>query len=225
MNTVVTALRAHRVTILVWLVIILVTFGLIFNSRAQQARQTAALSSADPQTRDAMVRSLVQDGRLADALTNTEDPNTDATSPQNVRSALTRENAATSLNALAAAGRVSPDRAMDAMFLLCKDTDLTVKATAEAGLQALGQRSKPRLDAIVARLKDGDPDIRGAAADVLGLIGGAQTADKVDAIIEDPASQDSAESAMQKIGGPAVADLARHLTDPQGHRGLPSADH
>jgi HEAT repeat protein len=214
MNSVVTALRAHLVTITVWVVILLVATGLILNGRAQQAHQIAALSSPDPRTRDAMVQTLVQGGRLADVLTDTEDPNSDATSPQNVRSAQIRENAAASVDRLLAAGRVSSGQAMDALFLLCKDSDTTVQTTAEAGLQALGQKSGAGLDDIVARLKDGDPDIRGAAAVVLGLIGGVKTADKVDAVIANPTSQDAAESALQKIGAPAVADLSRHLTDP-----------
>jgi HEAT repeat protein len=81
-------------------------------------------------------------------------------------------------------------------------------------LKALGQKSDANLDAIVARLKDGDPTIRTAAVTVLGLIGGVKTANKVDVVINDTAAQASAIAALQAIGAPAVTDVAQNLNAP-----------
>ena len=219
MNTVVSAIRPRLLTLAIWAVILLVIVGLVTANRSAQARQMAALSSPDQATRDRVVLDLVQNGRLTDALTNTQDPNSDADSPQNKQSAFIRENAADSAVRLVGSPQVTTEQEMDALFLLCKDTDGKVKTTAEGGLQKLGEQSDANLREIVGRLKDGDPDIRGAAVDVLGMIGGDKgfgdkTAKLVNAVLLDPTSQDSAESALQKIGDPAVPYLSAHLDDP-----------
>lgn len=199
--------------------IILFVVGLVSYNRSVEARQTAALSSPNPAVRLAMVKSLVQSGQLVDALTNTEDPNSDSTSPQNVKSVTIRQNAAASVKSLSDAGQISTQQALETQFLLCKDADATVKSTAEAGLKDLAEKSNATLRAVVARLKDGDPDIRTAAVAVLGLVGadpgfGDKAAQLVDSVINDPSSQDSAESALQGIGAPAVPYLSAHLNDP-----------
>jgi HEAT repeat protein len=219
MNTVLTGFRTHRVALIVWLIIIIGIIVLIGSNRAAQSREYAGLTSPSQQIRDAMVLHLVQNGSLVDVLTSTEDPNTDSTSPQNVKSATIRENAAASVNRLSASGKITAAQAMDTMFQLTKDTDTTVQTTAEAGLQALGEKNDVYLDDLVAKLNDGDPDIRSAAVTVLGLIGtapgfGDKTAKRVNAVITDPSSQASAESAMQGIGAPAVPYLAADLTAP-----------
>ena len=219
MNTLVSAIRSHLVAIAIWAVIILVAAGLISSNRQTQARQMAALSSPDASVRDAMVLSLVQNGRLIDALTNTQDPNTDADSPQNKESVVIRKNAAASVVGLIGKPGVTTDQEMNTLFLLCKDANADVKTAAKAGLQKLGEQKDTTLQEIVGRLRDGDPDIRGAAVDVLGLIGndpgfGDKTAKLVNSVLLDPTSQDSAETAMQKVGGPAVPYLTAHLDDP-----------
>ncbi|MBV9851479.1 MAG: HEAT repeat domain-containing protein, partial [Armatimonadetes bacterium] len=220
MNALISAIRARLLTIAVWAVIILVIVGLVSANRATLARQTAALSSTDENVRDGMVLQLVQSGRLIDALTNTQDPNSDADSPQNQQSLDIRKNAAISVNHLIDQGKIPTQQAMNTLFLLCKDANADVKATAKTGLKKVGEQSDSNLHDVVGRLKDGDPDIRSAAVDVLGQIGGDaafgdKTAQYVDAVILDPTSQDSAESAMKSIGPPAVPYLEKHLADPK----------
>lgn len=208
------AIWSRRVTILVWAAIILVIFATVSYNRAAAARTEAALSSPNPQIRDAEVRRLVEQGRLIDALTATENPNEDAKSAQNVKSITIRQNAADSVNRLVAARQISDSQALDNLFLLRKDADQGVKDRATAGLATLGSANTANLDYIVSKLKDGDPDIRGAAVDALTKIGGVATAQKIDPLLKDPAAQDSAQSALQNIGAPAVPLLLARLSDP-----------
>ena len=121
MNTVVSAIRPRLLTIAVWAVILLVIAALVSANRSAQARQMAALSSPDQATRDRVVLELVQSGRLTDALTNTQDPNSDADSPQNKESAFIREDAAAGAVRLVGSPQVTTEQEMDALFLLCKD--------------------------------------------------------------------------------------------------------
>lgn len=208
------ALWARKITIAVWAVIIIAIFVAVSVNRANQARTEAALSSDNQAVRDKIVLSLVQQGRLTDALTATQNPNEDATSDQNVASVKIRTDAADSVDRLTAAGTIPPDRAMDTMFLLCKDSEGAVKDKAKDGLAALGGKSDANLNAIVERLKDGDPDIRGAAVDVLVKIGGDKVAKIVDPLMQDPAAADSAQSTMTKLGAAAVPYLVKHLNSP-----------
>ena len=220
MSKVVSAIRSRLLALALWAVAILVIVGLVSANRSAQARQMAALSSPDQKTRDAMVLSLVQSGHLIDALTNTQDPNSDADSPQNKQSVVIRKNAADSAVRLIGDPQVTTAQEMDTLFLLCKDANADVKTSAEGGLQKVGEQNDANLHDIVGRLKDGDPDIRAAAVAVLGKIGGDKgfgdkTARAVDQVILDPTSQDSAESALQAIGDPAVPYLSAHLDDPR----------
>lgn len=208
------AIRARLVTIAVWALIIVGVFVAVSVNRSNQARTEAALSSENPAVRDGIVSSLVQGSRLTDALTATQNPNEDAKSDQNVESVKIRTNAADSVNRLTAANKIAPPRAMETMFLLCKDSETAIKDKAKDGLAALGGQNDANLNAIVGRLKDGDPDIRGAAVDVLGKIGGDKVAKVVDPLLQDPAAADSAQSTMTKVGAPAVPYLVKHLDSP-----------
>ena len=167
-----------------------------------------------------MVLSLVQSGRLIDALTNTQDPNTDADSPaEQGKCYVIRKDAAASVVGLIGKPGVTTDQEMNTLFLLCKDANADVKTAAKAGLQKLGRTERLHPARHRRPSRDGDPDIRGAAVDVLGLIGndpgfGDKTATLVNGVLLDPTSQDSAETAMQKIGGPAAPFLTAHLDDP-----------
>lgn len=205
---------SRRITILVWAVIILGLFAIVSYNRTVQAHIEAALTSPNQKVRDAEVLNLVQSGRLIDALTSTENPNQDPTSPRNVESVKIRQNAADSVNRLAASHAINDRQALDNLFLLRKDSDSGVKATATTGLAALGAASVANRDYIVSKLKDGDPDIRSAAVDALSKIGGVATAEKIDPLLKDQAAQDSAQTALQNIGDPAVPLLVAHLTDP-----------
>lgn len=208
------AIRARLVTLAVWALIIIGIFVAVSVNRSNQAKTEAALSSDNQAVRDGIVQSLVQQGRLTDALTATQNPNEDPKSDQNVESIKIRTNAADSVDRLTAEGKFATDRAMDTMFLLCKDSEGAVKDKAKEGLATLGGQNDANLNAIVERLKDGDPDIRGAAVDVLGKIGGDKVAKVVDPLLQDPAAQDSAQSAMTKVGAPAVPYLVKHLDSP-----------
>lgn len=208
------AIWARKITIAVWAAIIIVIFALVSYNRNAQAQTEAALTSANQDVRDRTVQRLVLDGRLIDSLTATQNPNEDAKSEQNLKSIDIRKNAADSVNRLTAANKIPTQKAMDTMFLLCKDAETAVKDKAKDGLAALGGQNDANLNAIVGKLKDGDPDIRGAAVDVLGKIGGDKVAKVVDPLLKDPAAQDSAQSTMTKIGAPAVPYLIKRLDDP-----------
>jgi len=206
---------ARRVTIIVWGVLILFVVALVSYNRTAQARTVAALSSNSPAVRDRAVRGLVQSGRLTDVLAATQDPNSDAKSEQNLESATLRENAAASVNALAAGHQVSDRQALDTLFLLRKDTDSKVQDTATAGLATLGAANDANLALIVGNLSNGDPDIRGAAVAALDKIGGDKVAKRVDPLMQTPEAQDSAQAAMQGLGGTAVPYLLAHLDTPK----------
>lgn len=203
---------ARSRTILIWAAVILVVFALVSYNRGQQAQTVAALASTSEPVRDATVRRLVQGGRLIDVLTATQDPNSDAKSDQNVKSAVIRGNAAASVNRLAASHLVTDPQALDTLFLLRKDTDKGVKDTATAGLATLGGANDTNLKAIVANLRNGDPDIRGAAVDALVKIGGDKVARLVDPLMQETEAADAAQSAMQKMGETSVPYLLAHLT-------------
>lgn len=208
------AIWSRRVTIIVWAIIILGLFAIVSYNRAVQARTEAALTSPNQKVRDAEVLNLVQSGHLIDALTSTENPNQDPTSPSNVESVKIRQNAADSVNRLAASHAINDRQALDNLFLLRKDSDSGVKATATTGLALLGSANVANRNYIISKLKDGDPDIRSAAVDALSKIGGVATAEKIDPLLKDQAAQDSAQTALQNIGDPAVPLLVAHLSDP-----------
>ena len=214
MNAVVSFLQARLRAIVIVAVLIIGVYGLVSYNRASQAKLETALSSADPAVRDGAVQSLVQNGRLVDVLLNTQNPDEDKTSPQNVQSITIRKNAADSVNRLAAAGKITTMQALDTEFALCKDGEGAVKDIAKAGLATLAGQNDANLKAVVDRLSNGDPDIRGAAVDVLGKVGGEKTANAVNAVLGQSAAQDSAISALQKIGAPAVPLIIAHLEDP-----------
>ncbi len=204
--------RLRAVLIIAVLVIGLYSY-VSYNHTRQAALETTLADGTLPE-RDAAVQGLVQNGRLVDTLINTQDPDEDVTSPHNQRSLLIRKHATDSVNRLSAEGKITPPDAFDTLFLICKDADADVKASAETGLTALGGKSDANLKAVVDRLSNGDPDIRGAAVDVLGKIGGAKTANLVNGVLPNTASQDSAISALQKIGAPSVPLVVAHLEDP-----------
>lgn len=200
--------------VIILAVLVLGVYGLVSYNRVHQAGLEATLADGTPSARDAAVLGLVENGRLADTLVNTQNPDEDAKSLHNLRSLLIRKNATDSVNRLTASGKITPDQAFDTLFLLCKDSGDGIKPAAETGLTALGGKSDTNLNAVVQRLSNGDPDIRGAAVDVLGQIGGAKTAAAVDGVLSNTAAQDSAISALQKIGAPSVPLLVAHLEDP-----------
>ncbi len=206
--------QQNRITLLVWAAIALVIFGIVSVNRASQARTEAALQNPNPTVRDAAVRDLVQHGRLIDALAATQDPNADPASPRNQQSNLLRENAADAVNRLAATRALSVDQALGVLFLLRKDSDTGVKSKATDGLAALGAESDANRGKIGDRLSDGDPDIRGAAADALAKIGGSKAAKDADGKLQDPAASDAAQSALTQIGAPSVPLLVAHLSSP-----------
>lgn len=208
------AIAARRTTILVWAILLLVVFGVVSYNHAAQARTAAALASTSASVRDGAVRGLVQNGRLSDALAATEDINGDPKDPQNVQSAALRENAADSVNRLAAAHQVTDAQALDTLFQLRKDSDSGVKDKATAGLVTLGTASGANLRAIVGNLGNGDPDLRSAAVDALSKIGGDKVAKLVDPLMRDPAAGDSAQSVMQALGPTAVPYVVAHLSTP-----------
>lgn len=195
-------------------VLVLAIYGLVSYNRAHQAALETTLADGTPAARDAAVTGLVQNGRLADTLVNTQNPDEDVKSPHNTRSLAIRKNATDSVNRLSASGKITPDQAFDTLFLICKDSGDGIKPAAETGLTALAGKSDANLNAVVSRLSNGDPDIRGAAVDVLGKIGGAKTASAVNAVLNNTAAQDSAISALQKIGDPSVPLIVAHLEDP-----------
>ena len=205
---------ARRVAIVVWAVLILFVAALVSYNRTAQARTVAALGSNSPVVRDRAVRGLVKQGRLSDVLASTQDPNSDAKSEQNLESITLRQNAAASVNALAASRQVSDNQALDALFLLRKDADTKVQDTATAGLATLGAANNANLRVIVGNLSNGDPDIRGAAVAALDKVGGDKVAKLVDPLMQSPEAQDSAQATMQGLGGTAVPYLLGHLETP-----------
>ena len=201
-------------TVLVLAVLVLGVYALVSYNKSHQAALEITLANGSPAERDAAVLGLIQNGRLTDTLINTQNPDEDAKSPHNLRSLLIRQHATESVNRLSASGKITADQAFDTLFLICKDTGDLVKPAAETGLTALGSKSDANLNAVVQRLSNGDPDIRGAAVDVLSMIGGDKTAAAVNAVLTNTASQDSAVSALQKIGAPSVPLVVAHLEDP-----------
>jgi HEAT repeat protein len=215
MSSVLSFFQARLRAIVIVAALILAVFGLVSYNRASQAKLETALASPDQNVRDGAVQSLVGNGRLMDVLINTQNPDEDKTSPQNVNSLQIRKNAADSVNRLTAANKVTAGQALETGFALCKDSETAVKDTAKAGLATLAGQSDANLKAVVDRLSNGDPDIRGAAVDVLGKVGGDKTAAAVNAVLPLSAAQDSAISALQKIGAPSVPLVVAHLEDPK----------
>ncbi|HEY3329676.1 MAG TPA: HEAT repeat domain-containing protein [Capsulimonadaceae bacterium] len=207
---IVDAARARLVTTIVWIVILLVIYVAVEVNKSNHARTVANLS--DPASRPAEVLKWAKQGRLADALAETQDPNTDDKSPANVASTKIREAAATDLNTLIASGTVSDDDALANLYALHKDTDGAVKASTVTGLAAVAAKSDANLTKLIARLADGDPDIRGASADALASIKtDAVIAKVVDAVNGNPpGAKTDALTTLSKIGkpaGPAIVSL------------------
>jgi len=213
MSNAVSFFKARARAIIITVVLVLAVYGLVSYNRSAQAKLEAALASPQQDVRDRAVQGLVQRGHLTDVLANTQNPDEDKDSPQNQASLDLRKNAAASVNRLTAAGKLTPAQSFDTLFSLCKDGG--VKDTAETGLTALGKSNDGNLKQVVDRLSNGDPDLRGAAVDVLGKIGGPPAANAVNAVLLLPAAQDAAVSALQKIGPDSVPLVVAHLEDPQ----------
>ena len=215
MSSVLSFFQARLRAIIIVAALILAVFSLVSYNRASQAKLEAALASPDQNIRDDAVQKLVVGGRLMDILINTQNPDEDKTSPQNVASLQIRKNAAESVSRLTTQNKVTPTEALDTEFALCKDSETAVKDIAKAGLATLAGQNDANLKAVVDRLSNGDPDIRGAAVDVLGKVGGDKAAAQVNAVLPLSAAQDSAISALQKIGAPSVPLIIAHLEDPK----------
>ena len=215
MSSVLSFFQARLRAIVIVAALILAVFALVSYNRSAQAKLEAALASPDQNVRDGAVQSLVASGRLMDVLINTQNPDEDKTSPQNVTSLQIRKNAADSVSRLTAQNKVTPTQSLDTEFALCKDSETAVKDIAKAGLATLAVQNDANLKAVVDRLSNGDPDIRGAAVDVLGKAGGDKAAAAVNAVLPLSAAQDSAISALQKIGAPSVPLVIAHLEDPK----------
>ena len=212
MNAFVTYLKPRLRAVIIVAVLVLGIYALVASNRAGQEKLEEALGSPQMGVRDAAVQGLVQNGRLIDTLISTQNPDEEKDSLQNQRSLTLRKNAAESVNRLMAANKITTAQSLDTLFLLCKDGDL--KDTAETGLATLGGQSEANLKQLAARLSNGDPDVRGAAVDVLGKIGGTNSAITANSVLATPAAQDSAISALQKIGAPSVPLIVAHLEDP-----------
>ncbi len=206
-------LEANRITILVWLLIVIVILAGVSANRANKAQTLAKLTSADASVREDEVLQLANSRALADALTDTEDPNAAATDPQNVKSVTIREAAATTLNSLITQKKVATDVALDNLYMLRKDADSGVKTTSTAGLAKVGQESDANLKMIVNHLSDGDPDVRSASSDALSKIGGARAAELVAPLVPNAAASDSAIAALTGIGKPSIPFLTPMLAD------------
>ena len=215
MSSVLSFFQARLRAIIIVAALILAVFFLVSYNRSSQAKLESALASPDQNVRDGAVQGLVANGRLMDVLINTQNPDEDKTSPQNVNSLQIRKNAADSVNRLTAQNKVTPPQALATEFALCKDGETAVKDIAKAGLATLAGSNDVNLKAVVDQLSNGDPDIRGAAVDVLGKVGGDKAAAQVNAVLPLPAAQDSAISALQKIGAPSVPLVIAHLEDPK----------
>ncbi len=214
MSKIAVFLQARLRATLIIAVLVIGIYSYVSYNHAQQKALETTLSTGTPADCDAAVTGLVQSGRLVDVLINTQNPDQDVLSPSNQRSLRIRKNAVASVNRLSAKGTITPAEAFDTLFLICKDADADVKASAEAGLTALGRKNDANLKAVADRLSNGDPDIRGAAEDVLGLIGGSKTAGLVNSVLMDTAAQDAAVIALEKIGAPSVPLVVAHLEDP-----------
>ncbi len=214
MSSILSFIQARLRATLIIAVLVIGIYSYVSYNHAQQKALETTLATGMPAACDAAVAGLAQNGRLVDVLINTQNPDEDVSSPSNQRSLLIRKNAAASVNRLSAEGKITPAEAFDTLFLICKDANADVKASAESGLTALGSKDAASLNAVVQRLSNGDPDIRGAAVDVLGKIGGDKAASAVNAVLLSTASQDSAISALQKIGAPSVPLVVAHLEDP-----------
>ncbi|MGI4789448.1 MAG: HEAT repeat domain-containing protein [Janthinobacterium lividum] len=214
MSHIIAFLRSNLRAIVIVVVLVLAVYFFVNYNHAHQKALEGTLADGTPAVRDAAVQELVENGKLVDVLINTENPDEDVASPQNTSSLMMRMNATDSVNRLSAEQKITPDEAFDTLFLICKDTGTGIKANAETGLTALGNKNDANLNAVVQRLSNGDPDIRGAAVDVLGQIGGDKSAAAVNAVLSNTASQDSAISALQKIGAPSVPLIVAHLEDP-----------
>lgn len=219
MNGVLSFLKARLRAIVIVVVLVLAVYGLVSYNRAAQTKVENALASTDQNVRDEAVRGLVQNGRLVDVLINTQNPDEDKDSPQNQHSLDLRKNAADSVNRLMAANKITVTQSFDTLFALCKDGD--VKDKAETGLATLAGQSDANLKQVVERLSNGDPDIRGAAVDVLAKVGGPAAAGQANEALPIPAAQDSAISALQKIGAPSVPLVVAHLEDAAKQTDIP----
>ena len=215
MSSILSFFQARFRAIVIVLALILAVYGLVSYNRATQAKVEAALDGTDLPARDAVVLNLVQNARLTDVLINTQNPDEDKTSPQNKRSLDMRKNAADSVNRLMTTNKITPTQSFDTLFALCKDSEAAVKDLAKASLATLAGQNDANLKAVVDRLSNGDPDIRGAAVDVMGKVGGDKSAVAANSVLALPAAQDSAISALQKVGAPSVPLVIAHLEDPK----------
>lgn len=216
-NAAVEAIRSRLITVLVWAVIIVAIFVIVSINRANEAATQAKLASPEQGVRDAEVLDLALRDKLVDALSDTQDPNTDSNSPQNKLSSQIYKNAADSMNRLIDEGKIPDSAAFTNLFMLYKDGDSKPGAT--LGLAKLAAKSDANRRYLVQRLGDGDPDVRSAAVDALSYSGGpnlatAATAAEVVTLIKNTSAQDSVESALGKIGAPAVPYLLPYLNDP-----------
>jgi len=212
MNIILALLQKNKITIVVWIAIILVISIVVQQNRARQARYEAQI--LDPKSCDATVQELMTNGSLVDVLSNSEDPNGDADSPENKRSLQIREAAATAVGRIVTAGKLSQDAELNTLFGLHKDSDGKVKDAATAGLATFGSQSDAKLATLTDHLKDGDPDVRGAVTDGLGKIGGDKVAKLTAGLIKDSVAQDSVLSVLGGLGKTAVPYVERHLDDP-----------
>ena len=212
MNAVMSFINARLRTLVIFTVLILAVYGIVSYNRTGQTKEENALASKQQNVRDETVQHLVQNGRLVDLLINTQNPDEDKDSPSNQRSLAIRKNAADSVNRLTTQNKITAAQSFETLFALCKDGDL--KAASETGLTTLGSQNDANLKQIVDRLSNGDPDLRGAAVDVLVKIGGDKAAAAANTAMAVPAAQDSAISALQMLGAPSVSLLVAHLEDP-----------
>ena len=207
--------KKRFMTIAVWAVLILIVVITVNENRSRQKHYQQVLSSSDVPARDATVLELAQKDRLVEVLTNTENPNEDAKSAGNVTSIKLRKDAVDSVARLSASGKLPVDVTMHNLFLLSKDADTTVKDAAKAGLADMARKDPATMQILVGQLKNGDPDIRGSARDVLGTIGGVSTAALIDPLVHDAIAGGDAQDTLGKIGAPAIPLISGHLNDPK----------
>ena len=212
MNIIVSLFQKNKITIAVWLAIILIISVVVQQNRARQAGYEGAI--LNPSTCDSTVQTLMTNGSLVDVLSNSEDPNGDADSPENKRSLEIREKAAAAVGRIVAAGKVSQDATLNTLFGLHKDSDGKVKDAATAGLATFGSQSDAKLAVLTDHLKDGDPDVRGAVTDGLGKIGGDKVAKLSAGLIKDSVAQDSVLTVLGGLGKTSVPYVEANLNDP-----------
>ena len=212
MNKLVELLRKNMITILVWVGIVVIISIVVQQNRARQANYEASI--LNPSKCDATVQELMANGSLVDVLSNSEDPNGDADSPENKRSLQIRETAATAVDRIVTAAKLPQDAILNTLFGLHKDSDGKVKDAATAGIATFGSQSDTKLASLVDHLKDGDPDVRGAVTDGLGKIGGDKVAKLSAELIKDSVAQDSVLTVLGGLGKTAVPYVERHLDDP-----------